>query len=295
MIFINLINCLARSQKSFQSKTSIMIIIILAGIILAACAQVEPEQPAADQVEIETSTQSPTSTATPAADDPPTSTVPPPTKTPKPTNSPTPAATATDAIYKERISVPRDENLIRGTLLGDGELAVVLAPMFNESRGRWLKFAEHIAPLGYAAVAFDFPGPAGSSTGEFKFDQVQFDALAVINHLKDMGYERIVCMGASIGASACFEAARIDPDLAGIVLISAPVETTAEDTAGLLMPKLLITGDEADVVDSLRGAYEIMPEPKQYVFINQKAHGTEMLNTDDQLRDILVAFLDGIN
>jgi pimeloyl-ACP methyl ester carboxylesterase len=217
------------------------------------------------------------------------------TATPQPSHTPTPAATATDAIYKERISVTRDENIIRGTLLGDGEVAVVLAPMFGESRGRWLKFAEYIAPLGYTAVAFDFPGPSGSSTGEFKFDQVQYDALAVINQLRNMGYERIVCMGASIGASACFEAARIDPELEGIVLISAPVETTAEETAGLLMPKLLITGDEPDVVESLRGAYETMPDPKQYVFINQKAHGTEMLNTDDQLRDTLVTFLDGIN
>ena len=251
--------------------------------------------PVEELVEIAATTQLPASTATSTLDDPPTSTQSPPTDTPEPVNSPTPAATATDEIFKERISLPRDENLIRGTLLGDGEVAVVLAPMFGESRGRWLKFAEHIAPLGYTAVAFDFPGPSGSSTGVFKFDQVQFDTLAVINHLKDRGYERIVCIGASIGASACFEAARIDPDLAGIVLISAPVETTVEDTAGLLMPKLLITGDEADVVDSLRGAYEIMPDPKQYVFINQKAHGTEMLNTDDQLRDILVTFLDSIN
>jgi len=28
--------------------------------------------------------------------------------------------------------------------------------------------------------------------------------------------------------------------------------------------------------------------------INQKSHGTEMLNTDDELRDVLVAFLESI-
>jgi hypothetical protein len=57
-------------------------------------------------------------------------------------------------------------------MVGDGEIAVVLAPMFGEGRGRWLKFANYIAPLGFTAVAFDFPGPFGSSVGEFKFDQV---------------------------------------------------------------------------------------------------------------------------
>lgn len=295
MNFINLKACLILSQYPFHLRLYIVIPIMVIGMALAGCIQVESETPASVQEESEPTTQSPISTATSTPGDRPTSTAPPPTKTPEPIKSPTAAATATEEIYKERISVPRDENLIRGTLLGDGEVAVVLAPMFGESRGRWLKFAEHIAPLGYTAVAFDFPGNVGSSTGTFKFNQVQFDALAVIDYLRNKGYERIVCMGASIGASACFEAARIDPNLAGIVLISAPVETTAEDTAGLLMPKLLITGDESDVVDALKSAYEILPDPKQYVFINQKAHGTEMLNTDDQLRDILVAFLAGIN
>ncbi len=259
-------------------------------LLISSCAQPESEIANETQVEIVSTTQLPaptsTSTSKPA--------LPPPTDTPGPTELPAPTGTAVNSVKKEQISVPRDENLIRGTMVGDGEIAVVLAPMFGESRGRWLKFAEYIAPLGYTVVAFDFPGPYGSSSGEFKFDQVQFDALAVIHFLRESGFDNIVCMGASIGASACFEAARIDPGLAGMVLISAPIETTVEDTADLLMSKLLVTADEPDVKSSMEAAYKEMPDPKQFEFINQKAHGTEMLNTGDILRDILAEYLDGL-
>lgn len=275
------------NHQRMIAKAGMFCLVLLLMLLISGCVDPVSEAAIPTQVEIAATTQPPVPTSTPTMKP----TVLPPTNTPTATDIPTPAATPTDRIKKEPISVQRDENLIRGTMVGDGDFAVVLAPMYGESRGRWLKFAEYIAPLGYTVVAFDFPGPFGSSSGEFKFDQVQFDALAVIEHLREMGYERIVCMGASIGAGACFEAARIDPSLAGIVLISAPLETTAEETAALVMPKLLISGDEPDVKDTLREDYVVIPDPKQFVFINQKAHGTEMLNTDDQLRDVLVEFL----
>ena len=271
-------------------STTISIIMVLFLLLISSCAQPEAEIANETQVEIVSTTQPPAPTSTSTSKP----TLPPPTDTPGPTELPAPTGTAVNSVKKEQISVPRDENIIRGTMVGDGEIAVVLAPLFGESRGRWLKFAEYIAPLGYTAVAFDFPGPYGSSSGEFKFDQVQFDALAVIEYLRELGYEHIVCMGASIGADACFKAALIDPSLAGFVVISAPEETTEEEAAVLSMPKLLISGDEQDVKGPLETTYQLLPDPKQFVFINQKAHGTEMLNTGDELRDILVEYLDDL-
>lgn len=61
-------------------------------------------------------------------------------------------------------------------------------------------FAKHIASLGYTAQAFDFSG-FGSSKGEFNFDKTTDDVVVVIDHLYARGYERIVCMGASVGGA----------------------------------------------------------------------------------------------
>jgi len=275
-------------RKILQAGFLLAILILL--LLITGCSQSGAEAISETQVEIVEPTQLPESTSTSTI--PPT--LPPPTDTPEPTSLPAPTAEPTEGIKREQVSVSYEDKTIRGTMVGDGDIAVVLAPMFGESRGNWMHFAEYIAPLGFTVLAFDFPGPFGNSTGEFKFDKVQFDALAVIKYLRDLGYERIVCMGASIGADACFKAALIDPSLAGFVIISAPEETTEEEAAVLSMPKLLITGDEEDVKDPLETTYQLLPDPKQFEFINQKAHGTEMLNTGDELRDILVDFLESL-
>jgi pimeloyl-ACP methyl ester carboxylesterase len=185
--------------------------------------------------------------------------------------------------------------VIRGTLLGDGEIAVILAPMWGEDRSSWLKFAKDIAPLGYAALAIDFPG-AGASTGEFSFTKVNFDVVAVIDFLQGRGYDRIVCMGASMGAGACFEAALLRPTLTGLVVIAAPPSTTAEEAAALLLPKLFVVGDEPEVKSAMSEVYQVLPMPKQFQTLTDTAHGTDLLNTDskDEFRDILVEFLEGI-
>jgi pimeloyl-ACP methyl ester carboxylesterase len=216
-----------------------------------------------------------------------------PTDTPEPTATATIAYTPTAEIKTEQVEVPYEDRIIRGTLVGDGEIVVVLAPMFGENRSSWIAFAKHLASLGYTALAFDFPG-FGVSTGEFNYNATTFDVLAVIDFLLEQGYERIVCMGASIGASACYEAAVLRPNLAGLVIISAPVETTTEEAAILLMPKLLVTGDEPDVKGPMKETYQVLPAPKQFELINEKRHGTQMLNTGDELRDILVEFLEGL-
>lgn len=237
-------------------------------------------------------------TTEPATPLPPTDT-PEPVATQAPTDTPEPTATATIAytptaeIKTEQVEVPYEDRIIRGTLVGDGEIVVVLAPMFGENRSSWIAFAKHLASLGHTALAFDFPG-FGASTGEFNFTATTFDALAVIDFLYEQGYEQIVCMGASIGASACYEVAVLRPNLAGLVIISAPVETTPEEAAILLMPKLLVTGDEPDVKGPMKETYQLLPAPKQFELINEKRHGTEMLNTGDELRDILVDFLENL-
>jgi len=288
---MKMVHCLNQNhshRKLFNKRIYAMLIATC--MLIGGCAQTGSELVAETDAIVVQETHTPKAIAT-ATNIP---TIPAATDTAEPTELPAQESNEATTIRREQVAVERDENLLRGTLIGDGEIAVLLAPGAMESRGSWMQFAEYIAAMGYTVLAFDFPGPFGTSTGDFKYDQVQIDALAMIEHLKGLGYEHIVCMGNSIGGGACYEAARIDPSLAGFAIISSPVESTVEDSAELTMPKLLVTGDELDVKRVLEETFELIPEPKQYVFINQKKHGTEMLNTDDQLRDTLVEFLEGI-
>ncbi|UCD97733.1 MAG: alpha/beta fold hydrolase [Chloroflexota bacterium] len=272
-----------------MKSTYILLLIVL--ILVTGCSQtaaeVQPtEQPLKTDIPL-----SPTNTPEPIL----TSTPSPPTDTPEPTATATRESSPTPDIPKEAVTISYDEQVIRGILVGEGDIAVVLAPMYGESRGSWMHFAEHIASLGYAALAFDFPGPFGTSSGTFKFDGVQFDVLAVIDFLRQRGYERIVCMGASIGGTACFEAALLDPTLAGFVNISSPIEKTSEELSILLMPKLIVISDDDEFdVSPLNDVFELLPAPKQIEFINKRGHGTELLTMGNELQDILVAFLDSL-
>ena len=274
-----------------------LFIVILGLLLFSACV---PSTTAVESTAIPTETPTspaPTDTATSL---PPTETLTPLpptiTLTPQPSATATKVSTPTLDIPTELVEVPYEDRVIRGTLLGDGEIAVILAPMWGENRSSWLKFAKHIAPLGYSALAIDFPG-VGASSGEFSFTKVNFDVVAVIDYLQARGYEEIVCMGASLGAGACFEAALLRPELAGLVIVAAPPETTSEEAATLLMPKLLVVGDEPEVKSAMAKDYQILPMPKEFITLADTAHGTDLLNTGsrEEFSDILVEFLDGLD
>lgn len=70
--------------------------------------------------------------------------------------------------------------------MGEGYVAVVLAPIFGESRAIWIEFARHIASLGDTAPVFNFPC-FETSTGSFSITYVNSDAIALGNNLQQEG------------------------------------------------------------------------------------------------------------
>lgn len=222
----------------------------------------------------------------------------PPTSTPEPSLTATVQAIATPDIPSEQVQVPYEDRVIRGTLLGDGETVVILAPIFNTTRAVWMSFAKHIASLGYSVLAFDFPG-YGASTGDFSWSKIGPDVSAVISYLQqERGFERVVCVGASIGGSACFEAAFSASNLSGLIILSAPLEPPPEEAlANLTMPKLMVIGtlrdeEHEDVEGLMREIFSSMPEPKQLEPVQQR--GSDLVPVNDDVRDLLVAFLDNL-
>ena len=241
----------------------------------------------------------------------------PPTPVEQPTQTPTeiplPTASATDSaptkppIKTEQIEVtyedpPYPDTVLRGTLMGEGDVAVILAPMALSNRVPWLPFARHIAELGYTALAFDWPNDFGASKGRFSFSKTKFDTAAIVDYLQiELGYEKIVCIGGSIGGVACIEVPLLRPgSLAGVVSVSTDNKLvdrmTPEEIATLTMPKLMIVENLPDFITALNSNLAVLPPPKEKKIFDHPAHGTDIFNSPnkDELRDLLVSFLEGI-
>ncbi|MFN2149624.1 MAG: alpha/beta fold hydrolase [Anaerolineales bacterium] len=191
-----------------------------------------------------------------------------------------------------------------GRLFVSGEnndIGVVLAHMgaHGADQSSWTSFAELIALQGFGALTFNFR--TNRST-------LAIDVLAAIEFLRDQGYQHIVCIGASMGGTACLKAA-MNTDLAGGVVISSLWTTgsgptggelvvSREDLAGLRLPLLFVSteNDGNGVPDAIKDMYEAAPEPKALKMLPGSAHGTDIFATHqgDELRDLLLDFLDNL-
>lgn len=227
------------------------------------------------------------------------------TSTPSPTDTPTPTATATEVssptpdVINEIVSIlTEDEISIVGSLFGEGEVAVILTHMGeagSNTRASWLPFARHVAARDkVTALAIDLRG-YGSSAGERMFNQQYLDVLAAIKFLKQRGYTKIVCMGASMGGNACADAAVKYPNLTGLAIIASNPKLS-RDYSDLMMPKLFVLeeGDPYALKNRMETVYEMMAEPKEYHTFPEDVHGTRMFETPsgDAFRQLLVAFLE---
>jgi pimeloyl-ACP methyl ester carboxylesterase len=101
-----------------------------------------------------------------------------------------------------------------------------------------------------AALTFDFRCFGLSECG--KLGSAEYlhaqDIRAAIQLLRDRGFERIVCMGASMGGTACLNAA-LEEELAGLVVIASTAPTNMnkqypQDLVDPAMPKLFIVTEK---------------------------------------------------
>jgi L-ascorbate metabolism protein UlaG (beta-lactamase superfamily)/alpha/beta superfamily hydrolase len=197
---------------------------------------------------------------------------------------------------------------LSGTLFGTGETAVILAHMgaHGADQTNWWDFAQVLAEAGFSALAFDFRG-FGVSSGMRDGTRLGYDTSAAVNYLLDQGYEKIACVGASMGGTACTLAA-LNQGLSGLVVFASTMsldrlgQTAAleeSDLANLQIPKLYLTasGDSPKVVYDMKRMYEVSAEPKTLqVFEGFSEHGTDLFGTEagDELEEVLLGFLMGL-
>ncbi len=257
--------------------------------------------------------QEPAATSTPeppaAATLSPIATSPPPTTTPAPRGTATVAPSATPSRpVAEQVAFPaKDGTQLAGTLFGKGNLAVVLAHQGTHGADQttWHPFAQLLAERGFAALAFDFRG-MGQSAGTLSDANLAMDITAAIQFLRDRGYDRIVCAGASMGGTACIRAA-LDGELSGLIVLAStmrtgvgrqPLSVAPGEFADLALPKLFVTADKDSysVVDHTKRMYELSPEPKSLHLLPGTVHGTDLFDTEagDDLVAILLEFLESL-
>jgi dienelactone hydrolase len=219
--------------------------------------------------------------------------------------SPVSPSPSPQQVQAGRVSfVAEDGMKLSGTMfMGEGakDIGVVLAHMgaHRADQRSWTSFAQTIAQRGFGALTFNFRADRS------KLDR---DVRAAVRFLRDQGYQRIVCMGASMGGTASLKAA-VDTDLAGVVVISSlwttgsgstggALRVSREDLAQLTLPKLFVTTDKDGngVPATMKAMYEAAPEPKALKIFPGTVHGTDIFFTPqgDEFRDLLVDFLEDL-
>jgi len=197
---------------------------------------------------------------------------------------------------------------LAGTLFGEGDTAVILAHQGTPGADQrsWQSFASLLSEHGYAALTFDFRG-VGQSEGELQYGNLAIDVSAAAQFLEERGYQKILCVGASMGGTACIRAAQ-DHTFDGMVILASTMtagrganslQLTPDDLENLTQPKLFISAkkDFAPVVNDTKRMYELSPNPKNLLFLSGVQHGTNLFDTDsgDELSAAMLRFIDNID
>ena len=225
-------------------------------------------------------------------------TVAPPTSTPEATMMSTPTS-RTQGLYETVQFETSDGTRLSGRIFGYGPTAIILAHMGGVTQGSWYNMARQLSEAGFTVMTFDFRG-VGQSEGFRVLSTAPIDLMAAVEHLEGRGYERIACVGASYGGTACMAVATEYPFIALGVLSSrftegSPNGITRDELAELTMPKLFISSesDHLNIPNIIQEMYDVSQEPKQIIFYPGGYHGTALFlsPSGSDLEQALLEFL----
>ena len=244
-------------------------IILFVFLLAAGCSAAQPVAPSTLAV---TSLPSPTITLAPLS-----------TSTPSPTvvdtSTPAPVPSGSEIIFDES-----GENEFAGTLYGEGETAILLANMSIGGEKQWDPFVAAVDKQKFTTITFNYRN----------INDVGPDMELILGRLKEAGFERVICMGASLGTRACSIIA-LEPGIAGLVLIAGSVHHASVAEANY--PKLFISGARDRWAFNIQRGYEQAAEPKELVlFEDNSAHGTDLFlsNDGEHFLSLLIDFVNGL-
>jgi alpha-beta hydrolase superfamily lysophospholipase len=203
--------------------------------------------------------------------------------------------TTEDKVSLHAISQP-----VKGAKKG-----LILVHAAGREAADWTFFAEKMARSEMLVVAPDLRGhganvkPGAAPLTEADYSRMVTDVRAAATWLRSKGATEIACVGASLGANLCLQAAAVDPQIGNVALLSATLKAEGVTTLDAL-PKygdrpLLIVASREDSY-AARSATMIQEKttgPKHMEILEGAGTGTKMLNRDPALEGILQSWLLG--
>ena len=247
-------------MKHFRSIQKAALLISL-GCLLASCNAFKP---------------APTSTPTLTS----TSTI-----TPSPTPTITPSPTPVFPLPEGKIIFDIDQTRkFAGTVTGQGETAIILANMSQGGEAEWDPFVSAVDKQKFTVVTFGYLQPdLAGATQEIGI---------VLKQLRKSGYKRVICIGASLGVTACGSIAN-QPEMIGLVMISGPYN--GGSLGKLTYPKLFIAAELDPYATDTRWEYHLAGDPKTLkLFPNNSYHGTNLFYSSDKV-EFLKLLIDFVN
>jgi hypothetical protein len=146
-------------------------------------------------------------------------------------------------------------NLLGGTLYGHGKIAVILASRGGYSETEWSAFAQVLAGEGFTALTMGSQDDEGVTILNVGY---------AIDFLKRNGFDKIICIGASNGASGCaYNATR--PEIVGLVLVTYHGNA---DLSKATLPKLFIAAEQDAVYrPRTEQGYQAAADPKALIIV----------------------------
>ena len=172
---------------------------------------------------------------------------------------------------------------------GDASAGVVLAHMLPADQSSWYPEASHLAGMGYRVLTFDLRGycpggDAGCSQGSKDPNMAPTDLTAALAFLRKGGPTRVALVGASVGGTAALIVASQQPNIPGVITLSAPevlntLAVTTDVLAAITGAKLFIAalGDPAGAAQAAEDLESRSPAPKRLEIVQTDDHGTDLL------------------
>ncbi len=193
-------------------------------------------------------------------------------------------------------------------------LGAVLVHMASRSSEDWRRMGERLGNNGVHALALDLRGHGRSTTGADgktltyadlgpdDFQAMVRDVEAAVRYLRDqtnVDPERIVLIGASLGANLAIRYAAEDPRISNVILLSPGLEykgVTAENAVEQYGSRPLFIAVSKEDRFSAKSALvlDALARGKKYLKIYTGAgHGTKMLSREPTLEPMIYKWMYG--
>lgn len=181
---------------------------------------------------------------------------------------------------------------------------VVLVHMLGRSGEDWSSFSQKLLKSGMSNIAPDLRGhgssaKAGEELSDDDYRNMLHDVNAAIAWLRTQGVQNVSCVGASIGANLCLQAAAEDPMVVNVVMLSPSLNTKGIVTPPALKTygnrPLLLVASEEDTA-AAHAATLLHERAQGQVYLEMYAgagHGTRMMNREASLEGMVQSWLLG--